>query len=580
MDEHQNSFQTNNVKRILLKMLKWASFYWGHYLTLAFITFFSALIPVANAEALRRLFNAVYEKSTDQLWSSAIFYLAIFLIGLFLEVGRNWLSQNLTNKSSLDLQLAVLRRLFMMNLLDFQKIHTGDKVQRVNESAVASQLGMNKQIPTFIEKALSVIFLFIYLTVISWEMLAGSMAIAIIVPILTTLMAKPIRRWQIEANQSQATQDVRLQEQMKAPEVVRMYHLQDSFLKKWKHQVQITNKYKTIIHLLQYASGLTVYIGYYLGVVYIFGIGAWLLNQGRIDIGAIAAFVIAYEQLLYPIHYLLNSWTTLQDSLAHAGRVFEMADPTDQTELLEGTNEIPMNGDLIFNNVTFQYSKEKAVLKNFTLVIEEGYTTALVGGSGGGKSTILKLAMGLYSPEKGEIRLGKTRIEKQNLGVLRKQIAYVSQDIELLDASVFDNIRVGRLDATLDEVIHAAKLARAHEFIEILPEKYNTILGEDGNRLSGGERQRISIARAYLRNPSILILDEPTSALDNLNEAAMQETLGKLMNGRTVLVVAHRLSTIRNADRIVVIEDGEIMEDGTHEHLLQLNGRYSTLCKK
>jgi ABC-type multidrug transport system fused ATPase/permease subunit len=567
------------TKIILYKLLKWASAYWPLYGLMGIIIFLSALVPVGNAEGIRRLFNAVYDKSIPQLWGAAGFYLAVFFTVFLLEIARTWLSQRLSNRTTLDLQSEMIDRLFNMKLLHIGMWHTGDKLQRMNESAVASQDGMNKHIPRMIERVLSISFLFIYLTVLSWKLLAGAMVIAIVIPLLSNLMAKPIRNWQTKANQSQAIQDANIQDQMQAPDVVRVFNLRESFNKKWSQQVQITNKGRMNIQLWKNASDLTVYVGFWIGLIYIFGMGAWMMSNEEIRIGAIASFVITFEQLVYPIFYILSIWTSVQNSIAHAGRVFEIIDPTEQKPPPEGEGFLPLQGDLIFDQVSFSYVQDESVLSNCSIVIKQGCTTALVGVSGGGKSTILKIALGLHYPDNGAVHLGGSPIDQSTLGTWRKRVAYVPQDATLFDTSVIDNIRVGRLDATIDEVIQAAKSAQAHDFISKLPRKYETRLGEHGQRLSGGERQRLSIARAYVRNPDFLILDEPTSSLDGQNEIMMQETLSQLMESRTVLVVAHRLSTIRHADCIIVVDNGCAVESGTHEELMQRKGRYSALIE-
>lgn len=562
----------------LFRLVKFGKKNWPQYSILGILSFLASLIPVGNAEALRKLFNAVFEKSSSQLVKAAIFYLIVFLFGIVVEVVRNWKSQQLSNKSITQLQIEVLRRLFLMNLINFQKLHTGDKLQRMNESVVQSQNGVNQQIPGLIEKVLSVSFLFVYLTILSWKLFIGALIIAICIPILSNMLAKPIRRLQKKINNHQSLQDSMLYDQLQAPEVTRVFNTKDRFLEKWITIVSSTNKGRIWIQLLYNSSGFIVYVGYYLGLVYIFVVGAILMSQGNIQIGSIAAFVITFEQILYPIFNLLYSWTAVQDTIAHARRIFEVVDPDVKLqEISNQTHDVSVRGDLVFENVSFSYNQINNVIQNFNLTIKEGSVTALVGSSGGGKSTILKLALGLYQTDIGTVRIGNTFINCDSIDNLTRYFAYIPQDVSILGLTVEENIRIGQIDASLEQIIHASKLARAHEFIMKLPQQYQTYLGEGGSRLSGGERQRIAIARAILRNPNVIFMDEPTASLDNQNEFELRHTIKSIMKGRTMLVVAHNLATIRDADNIVVIDHGVIIESGNHEELIKLNGRYTEI---
>ncbi|WP_246218210.1 ABC transporter ATP-binding protein [Litoribacterium kuwaitense] len=406
------------------------------------------------------------------------------------------------------------------------------------------------------------------------------MVIAILIPLIGSFMAKPIHHWQTKANESQAAQDVKLQDQMQAADIVRMFNLLQVFKQSWGERVKTTQKRNIRVHMWQMLTGLLTFFGYWLGQMYIFGVGAWMVYQGNLEVGVIAAFYVSYEQLIYPVVRLLNVWPTIQDTLSHFGRVCEMADPTAKKRQSAGYGDLPSHDDIKLERVSFAYQPDQsAVLHDCSFTIKQGCTTALVGTSGGGKSTILKLILGLYAPDDGHIRIGDQLLQQANLGTWQSRLAYVPQDTHLFDGTVLDNIRVGKLSATTDEVIQAAQMAQADEFIQALPEKYQTSLGERGQRLSGGQRQRIAIARAYLRHPDILLLDEPTSALDRHNERLIHESIGQLMERRTVLVIAHRLSTIRHADYIGVVESGQVIEFGSHDELLEKDGRYAALIR-
>ena len=305
-------------------------------------------------------------------------------------------------------------------------------------------------------------------------------------------------------------------------------------------------------------------------------IGGFLALDGQIKVGMYSVMLFITQRLLWPLTELGMIFDSFQKAMASFRRIMNLRDtnPTindGETELLELKNKIS------FENLNFEYVKDFPVLKNINIEIEKGKTTAIVGSTGSGKSTLIKLILRFYEKNSGKILFDEHEIESLSLESIRNKIGLVSQDVFLFEGSVFENIAYGNIEANSEEVWNAARLSESDSFINDLPNKEDTIVGERGQKLSGGQRQRISIARAILKNPEILILDEATSAVDNETEAAIQESLETLKEGRTVIAIAHRLSTIRNADLIYVLEDGEIVENGTHDQLLGNNNVYTKL---
>ncbi|HHB5033851.1 TPA: SAV1866 family putative multidrug efflux ABC transporter [Staphylococcus aureus] len=316
-----------------------------------------------------------------------------------------------------------------------------------------------------------------------------------------------------------------------------------------------------------------------IGPIIVIGVGAYLAISGSITVGTLAAFVGYLELLFGPLRRLVASFTTLTQSFASMDRVFQLID--EDYDIKNGVGAQPIEikqGRIDIDHVSFQYNDNEApILKDINLSIEKGETVAFVGMSGGGKSTLINLIPRFYDVTSGQILIDGHNIKDFLTGSLRNQIGLVQQDNILFSDTVKGNILLGRPTATDEEVVEAAKMANAHDFIMNLPQGYDTEVGERGVKLSGGQKQRLSIARIFLNNPPILILDEATSALDLESESIIQEALDVLSKDRTTLIVAHRLSTITHADKIVVIENGHIVETGTHRELIAKQGAYEHL---
>ena len=305
-------------------------------------------------------------------------------------------------------------------------------------------------------------------------------------------------------------------------------------------------------------------------------IGGFMALDGEINVAMYSVLLFITQRLLWPLTELGDTFDTYQRAMASFKRINALKDT--QPEIKDGAVKSKgLNNSIVLEKVNFSYVENFPVLNNISLEIEKGSTTAIVGSTGSGKSTLIKLLLRLYDVESGKIIFDDVNIQDLNIHSLRKNIGLVSQDIFLFEGTVFENIAYGNLDATESEIWNAARLSESDEFINLLPNKKDTIVGERGQKLSGGQRQRISIARAILKNPEILILDEATSAVDNETEAAIQRSLDTLKEGRTVIAIAHRLSTIRNADVIYVLEKGEIVESGSHDELVKLKKVYANL---
>ncbi|MEG3958335.1 ABC transporter ATP-binding protein [Microcoleus sp. herbarium2] len=318
----------------------------------------------------------------------------------------------------------------------------------------------------------------------------------------------------------------------------------------------------------------------FLGFIATLFLGGLEVVAGRLSVGTYSVLVFLTQRLLWPLTRLGNTLDQYQRAMASTNRVMDLLDTP--IAIHTGDIRLPISsikGELEFKKVTFSYNQRKPILQYFSLTLPAGKTTAIVGATGSGKSTLVKLILRLYEVQYGNIYLDGIELNNLNLKDLRRAIGLVSQDVFLFHGTVAENIAYGSFEASNREIVNAAKIAEAHEFIAQLPDGYKTIVGERGQKLSGGQRQRIAIARAVLKNPPILILDEATSAVDNETEAAIQRSLERITKNRTTIAIAHRLSTVRNADCIFVMDEGIVVESGQHEQLIEQDGVYASLWR-
>ena len=319
-----------------------------------------------------------------------------------------------------------------------------------------------------------------------------------------------------------------------------------------------------------------------LGSLMVWGLGGGQVIQGKLSFGELMSFV-GYLSLLYaPVNFMVKTFDWFTSCMNSAQRIFEVIDTVTHIKEIENpVNLKKIEGNIELKNVSFSYEANRTILKNVSFKVKKGEMIGLVGHSGAGKSTITNIITRLYDVNDGEVLIDGVNVKNLSIESLRSNIGMVLQDTFLFSGSIAENISYGRPDATIDEIIEAAKKAQAHEFIVNLPDGYETEIGSRGFDLSGGEKQRISIARAILMNPSILIFDEATSSLDTKTEQKIQQAMNELVKGRTTIAIAHRLSTLKNADRLVVVENGHIVEEGTHNELYNKeDGIYAKMAKK
>ncbi|MBQ8387763.1 MAG: ABC transporter ATP-binding protein [Clostridia bacterium] len=426
---------------------------------------------------------------------------------------------------------------------------------------------------------ISVIVSFIYLWTIRWELTLIVFACVPLLILISLVLRKRMREAFMQSRKSIAVINASLESSISGIRVTKAFNNSEKETEKFEQgNESFVKARKSAYKAMGQFHSSTTFVTDIFNVIVLIAGGLFLYN-GLITFPDYSAFIVSINLFISPVMMLINFMEQYQNGVTGFRRFIEIMDEEPEKDAPDSQRVGKLGGHIEFRNVTYGYGDDKDVLKNISINIEKGKTFALVGPSGGGKTTICHLIPHFYDVESGEILIDGVGIDKMTRGSLRENIGIVQQDVYLFNASIKDNILYGRPDATEDEVIEAAKRANIHDYVMTLPEGYNTEIGERGVRLSGGQKQRLSIARVFLKNPPILILDEATSALDNATEILIQQSLDELCRGRTTIVVAHRLSTVKNADEIAVISDGQIIEQGTHEELITLDGAYAELYK-
>lgn len=547
-------------------------------------TVFGIVGPKIMGQATTKLFEGLVAKINntggidfEKIAGILLTVLGLYVLSSMFMFVEGWLMSNISQRLTYDIRKDISKKINTLPMGYFEQRTVGETLSRVTNDVDTLGQSLNQSFTQIIANSATVLGVLVMMFTISPLMTLIAIALIPISGILLGILTKMSQKYFTGQQKALADVNGQVEESYAGQNIIVAFNHKDKSIKEFntKNSDLYTSSWKA-----NFLSGLMFPVINFVGNLGYVGIvfsGGLLVAKGTIGVGDIQAFIQYIRNFTHPIGQIAQSMTEIQKMAAAGARVFEFLDAEDEVPVENSEKIVVKEGNVVFDHVKFGYVEDQIIIKNFTSDVKKGEMIAIVGPTGAGKTTMVKLLMRFYDINGGKISIDGRDITSLSREELRSYFTMVLQDTWLFRGTIMENIRYRRLDATDEEVIEAAKAAHIHHFIKTLPGGYDMELNEEASNISQGQKQLLTIARAILANKPILILDEATSSVDTRTEVLIQKAMNKLMEGRTTFVIAHRLSTIRNADKILVLKDGDIIEQGNHNELLAQKGFYSEL---
>lgn len=584
----QNIEKPKNFKKTLKKTFKYLKEYKISLIIVVILTMLSTVFSIVGPKILGNATTEIFKGISSKLSGGTgvnfdnvfkiLFTLGIlYVVSAIFSYIQGIIMTNIAQKTSYKLRKEIIEKINHMPFSYFDKKSYGETLSVITNDSDNLSMGINQSATQLISSITALLGIFIMMLTINVTMTLVTLILIPISLVLVSFIVKKSQHYFKDNQEYLASVNGKVEEMYSGQNIIKAFNNEEYMVNDFKKENEKlyncawkSNFISGLMHPIMNFTGNLGYVG-------IAVLGAYNVVKGRITIGNVQSFIQYAKNFTQPINQMAQISATLQSTIASAERIFDFLEEKEEPKV---TNPIKLNnvlGNVEFKHVSFGYGEDNIIIHDFNAKVKAGQKIAIVGPTGAGKTTMVKLLMKFYQPTKGSILLDGVDLNNINRSDLKGIFGMVLQDTWLFSGTIMENIRYGKIDATDEEVKQAAITANINHYIMTQPDTYNMVLNEETNNISGGQKQLLTIARAILSNPKVLILDEATSSVDTRTEILIQEAMDKLMKGRTSFIIAHRLSTIKNADLILVMDNGDIIEQGTHEELLKKNGFYANL---